>query len=111
VPRNPVDLFDARAHPAVAAAFAAGATATDPPTRAASCSARGTGFDPQAVSDLYSNYVNRVLFEPLFATTFARPHRSFPTPQPRCRLGGRQGMDDRVSPASSSTIAFREQRG
>jgi ABC-type transport system substrate-binding protein len=35
-----------------------------------------TGFDPQAASDLYSNYVNRVLFEPLFRYDFrARPHK------------------------------------
>src|SRR4030095_5757344 len=34
-----------------------------------------TGFDPQAASDLYSNYVNRVIFESLFRYDFrARPH-------------------------------------
>ena len=47
-----------------------------------------TGFDPQAVSDLYSNYVVRVIFEPLFRYDFrARPHRIEPNtavalPQP-----------------------------
>jgi hypothetical protein len=33
-----------------------------------------TGFDPQAVGDLYSNYVNRVIFEPLYRYDYlARP--------------------------------------
>ena len=47
-----------------------------------------TGFDPQAVSDLYSNYIVRVIFEPLFRYDFrARPHRIEPNtavalPQP-----------------------------
>jgi len=47
-----------------------------------------TGFDPQAVSDLYSNYIVRVIFEPLFCYDFrARPHRIEPNtavalPQP-----------------------------
>ena len=35
-----------------------------------------TGFDPQASSDLYSNYVNRVMFDPPFRMDYlARPHR------------------------------------
>ena len=35
-----------------------------------------TGFDPQASSDLYSNYVNRVIFDPLFRYDYlARPHK------------------------------------
>jgi ABC-type transport system substrate-binding protein len=38
-----------------------------------------TGFDPQAVSDLYSNYVNRVMFDPLFRMDYlARPHKAVP---------------------------------
>jgi ABC-type transport system substrate-binding protein len=38
-----------------------------------------TGFDPQAVSDLYSGYVNRVLFEPPFRYDLrARPHKVVP---------------------------------
>ena len=38
-----------------------------------------TGFDPQASSDLYSNYVNRAIFEPLFRYDYlARPHRIIP---------------------------------
>jgi ABC-type transport system substrate-binding protein len=38
-----------------------------------------TGFDPQASSDLYSNYVNRVMFDPLFRYDYlARPHRIVP---------------------------------
>jgi ABC-type transport system substrate-binding protein len=38
-----------------------------------------TGFDPQAVSDLYSNYVNRVIFEPLLRYDYlARPYKVVP---------------------------------
>ncbi|MFO1413007.1 MAG: ABC transporter substrate-binding protein [Burkholderiales bacterium] len=38
-----------------------------------------TGFDPQVVSDLYSNTVNRVIFEPLYRYDFvARPYRIVP---------------------------------
>ncbi len=38
-----------------------------------------TGFDPQASSDLYSNYVNRVIFDPLFRYDYlARPHKLVP---------------------------------
>jgi oligopeptide transport system substrate-binding protein len=46
----------------VAAAFAAGAGAQADPDKVLRVVFRvaETGFDPQAVSDLYSNYVNRV---------------------------------------------------
>jgi len=38
-----------------------------------------TGFDPQASSDLYSNYVNRVIFDPPYRYDYlARPHRIIP---------------------------------
>ena len=38
-----------------------------------------SGFDPQAVSDLYSNYVNRVIFDPLFRYDYiSRPHKIIP---------------------------------
>ena len=38
-----------------------------------------TGFDPQVSSDLYSNYVNRVIFDPLFRYDYlARPHKIIP---------------------------------
>jgi ABC-type transport system substrate-binding protein len=38
-----------------------------------------TGFDPAAVSDLYSNYVNRVVFDAPFQYDFrARPHKVVP---------------------------------
>ncbi len=38
-----------------------------------------TGFDPQASSDLYSNYVNRVMFDPLFRYDYiSRPYRIVP---------------------------------
>ncbi len=38
-----------------------------------------SGFDPQASSDLYSNHVNRAIFETLFRYDFlARPHKIVP---------------------------------
>ncbi|MFO1316473.1 MAG: ABC transporter substrate-binding protein [Burkholderiales bacterium] len=38
-----------------------------------------TGFDPQASSDVYSNYVNRVMFDALFRYDYvSRPHRIIP---------------------------------
>src|SRR5256885_15862052 len=38
-----------------------------------------TGFDPQATGDLYSTYINRVIFEPPYAYDYlARPHRIVP---------------------------------
>jgi ABC-type transport system substrate-binding protein len=38
-----------------------------------------TGFDPQASSDLYSNYVNRVIFDALYRYDYiSRPHKIVP---------------------------------
>jgi ABC-type transport system substrate-binding protein len=38
-----------------------------------------TGFDPQAAGDVYSNYVNRAIFDSLYRYNFlARPHRLEP---------------------------------
>ena len=38
-----------------------------------------TGFDPQAVSDLYSTYVNRQIFDPLYHYDYlARPYKVVP---------------------------------
>lgn len=38
-----------------------------------------TGFDPQATLDLYSNFVNRVPFDPLFRYDYvSRPYRIIP---------------------------------
>jgi len=38
-----------------------------------------TGFDPQASSDLYSNFVNRVIFDPLYRYDYlARPYSIVP---------------------------------
>lgn len=38
-----------------------------------------TGFDPQAAGDLYSNYVNRAIFEPLYKYDYlARPYKVVP---------------------------------
>ena len=45
-----------------------------------------TGFDPQAASDLYSNYVNREIFDPLYKYDYlARPYKVVSTPPRRCR--------------------------
>jgi oligopeptide transport system substrate-binding protein len=52
-----------------------------------------TGFDPQASSDAYSNYVNRVMFDSLFRYDYiARPHRIVPNTaaaMPEVADGGR----------------------
>src|SRR5580704_8897213 len=38
-----------------------------------------TGFDPQAANDLYSNYVNREIFDPLYRYDYlARPFKVIP---------------------------------
>ena len=38
-----------------------------------------TGFDPQAINDLYSNYVVREIFDPLYRYDFlARPYKAVP---------------------------------
>jgi oligopeptide transport system substrate-binding protein len=38
-----------------------------------------TGFDPQAVGDIYSNYVNRAIFDPLYRYDYlARPYKLVP---------------------------------
>src|SRR4051812_3836068 len=38
-----------------------------------------TGFDPQALNDLYSNNINRVVFDPLFMYDYlARPYKLIP---------------------------------
>lgn len=38
-----------------------------------------TGFDPQAVSDIYSSYVNRAIFEPLYVYHYLqRPYKLIP---------------------------------
>src|SRR3954463_15739515 len=38
-----------------------------------------SGFDPQAVNDLYSNHINRVVFEQLFTYDYlARPYKLIP---------------------------------
>jgi len=38
-----------------------------------------TGFDPQAAGDIYSTYVNRAIFDPLYSYDYlARPHRIVP---------------------------------
>ena len=38
-----------------------------------------TGFDPQAISDLYSDFVNRHIFDPLYSYDYlARPYKLIP---------------------------------
>ncbi len=38
-----------------------------------------TGFDPQAVNDIYSNYVNRAIFDPPYTYDYlARPFKIIP---------------------------------
>ena len=38
-----------------------------------------TGFDPQAANDLYSQYVNREIFDPLYRYDYlARPYKTVP---------------------------------
>ena len=53
-----------------------------------------TGFDPQAVSDLYSNYVNRAIFEPPFRYDFrARPHKVVPNTTVALPEGNKDGTE------------------
>jgi oligopeptide transport system substrate-binding protein len=62
-------------------ACASGAAAEADPTKVLRVSLRSaeTGFDPQVSSDLYSGYINRAIFEPLFRYDYlARPHRIVP---------------------------------
>jgi oligopeptide transport system substrate-binding protein len=62
------------------AGFAAPAPAADPAKvlRVAFLSAT-SGFDPQAAGDLYSNYVNRAIFDPPYTYDYlARPFRIVP---------------------------------
>jgi ABC-type transport system substrate-binding protein len=65
----------------------AGALCVSPATTAAdmnktlrvAVSAAETGFDPQAISDLYSGFVTRVIFDPLYQYDYlARPFKIIP---------------------------------
>jgi len=62
------------------ALFAAPAGAADPEkVLRVSFPSAETGFDPQASGDIYSNYVNRAIFDPPYAYDYlARPHRIVP---------------------------------
>ena len=56
-----------------------------------------TGFDPQATSDYYSNYVKRAIFEPLYRFDYlARPHKVVPNTAAAMPedLGGRPDVED-----------------
>ena len=51
-----------------------------------------TGFDPQAFSDLYSGYVVRAIFEPLYRYDYrARPHRIVPNTAVALPEGSKDG--------------------
>jgi ABC-type transport system substrate-binding protein len=53
-----------------------------------------TGFDPQAVSDLYSNYVNRAIFEPPYRYDYlARPHKVVPNTTVALPEGNKDGTE------------------
>jgi ABC-type transport system substrate-binding protein len=53
-----------------------------------------TGFDPQAASDLYSNYVNRAIFEPPFRYDYlARPHKVVPNTTVALPEGNKDGTE------------------
>jgi oligopeptide transport system substrate-binding protein len=56
------------------------AVAADPgKTLRVAFNAAETGFDPQAGGDAYSNYVNRVIFDPLYTYDYlARPYKIVP---------------------------------
>jgi ABC-type transport system substrate-binding protein len=62
------------------AAFAVAAPAADlDKTLRVSFPVAETGFDPQAAGDAYSNYVNRVIFDPLYVYDYlARPYKIIP---------------------------------
>ncbi|MEO8739642.1 MAG: ABC transporter substrate-binding protein [Casimicrobiaceae bacterium] len=63
---------------ALAVAPAAGAADMNKTLRVAVQSAE-TGFDPQAISDLYSSFVTRVIFDPLYQYDYlARPFKIIP---------------------------------
>jgi ABC-type transport system substrate-binding protein len=64
-----------------AAAVAASALAQPTPTKTLRVAfpVAETGFDPQAVGDIYSNYVNRAIFDPLYRYDYlARPYKLVP---------------------------------
>ena len=65
---------------ALATAAVGAATAADPSkTLRVAFNAAETGFDPQAGGDAYSNYVNRVIFDPLYKYDYlARPYKIVP---------------------------------
>jgi oligopeptide transport system substrate-binding protein len=71
-------------------AFAQGAAAK---TLHVSFPVAETGFDPQAAGDIYSNYVNRAIFDPLYRYDYlARPFRLVPntaTALPEVTDGGK----------------------
>jgi oligopeptide transport system substrate-binding protein len=60
-----------------------------------------TGFDPQASSDIYSNYVNRAIFDPLYRYDYlARPYKLVPNTA--------QGMPEIADDGRTWTIHVRK---
>ncbi len=77
-------------------AGAAGAAAQADPNKVLRVTLRTaeTGFDPQATSDLYSGYVNRAIFEPLFTYDYrARPHKIVPNTAAALPQASKDGLE------------------
>ena len=72
-----------------------------------------TGFDPQATSDLYSQHVNRAIFDPLYVVRLPRAsvqaraeHRGGAARD----LGRRHDVDDQASSRASTSPTIRRSR-
>jgi oligopeptide transport system substrate-binding protein len=76
-PRNAFISLAAVCCSIVLAAMSFGASGADPnKVLHVALVAPETGFDPQAASDLYSNYINREIFDPLYKYDYlARPYK------------------------------------
>src|SRR5689334_4218609 len=78
---------------AVCAAFAPAYAADSAKVLRVAIPVAETGFDPQAAGDIYSNYVNRAIFDPLYRYDYlARPFRLVPntaTALPEVTDGGK----------------------
>ncbi|MBS0326534.1 MAG: hypothetical protein JSS46_08320 [Proteobacteria bacterium] len=73
------DADAASAAAAAASAAPATASAAAPATLHVAFPIAETGFDPQAAGDIYSNYVNRAIFDCLYRYAYlARPYRVVP---------------------------------
>ena len=87
----------ARVAARLAASAVAGGTAHAGKVLRVSFPVAETGFDPQAAGDIYSNYVNRAIFDPLYRYDYlARPYKLVPNTAAAHAgdLGRRQDVDD-----------------